>query len=103
VCGDEFEETIQKLENMRTLKLKSLILILITPFLFGACSNKGSSEQKKKFEEAVAFEQLTQSIPSRVSFYMEVITMDPTSEMGKAARERVDQLSRELAALNSTL
>ena len=93
----------QKTKNMKITIPKSLIFILIAPFLSVSCSNKGSAEQRKKFEEAVALESQTQSIPSRVSAYMEVVTIDPGSETGKAARERVEQLSKEMEALNTTL
>jgi hypothetical protein len=88
---------------MKTPKTITLMVTLCVPLLLGSCSNKGSAEQKKKFEEAVALESQTRSIPSRVSAYMEVVTIDPGSETGKAARERVEQLSKEMEALNTTL
>lgn len=59
-----------------------------------SCSRKGSAEQKKAFDRAVAHEQETYLRPSKQAAYMEVVAMDPTSEYGKAAAKRAEQLSK---------
>ena len=82
-----------------------IAVCLVALFTFTGCSRqgnaerRGSAEQITVFQQAVAFESQTPSIPDRQAAYMRVVAMDPTSEYGKAAAARVEQLSKELQSI----
>ncbi|MCK4819145.1 hypothetical protein KA005_25460 [bacterium] len=84
---------------MKKSRLKVSLLLVVALVAFAGCTRQGSAEQKSAFQQAVAIESQTQSIPARQAAYMKVVAMDPKSEYGKAAADRVAQLSREMESL----
>lgn len=66
-----------------------------------ACTREGSREQIAAFNQAVALEGQTQSIPDRQAAYMKVVAMDPGTKYGKAAATRVEQLNRQMESIMS--
>jgi len=84
---------------MKKTCLKVSLLLVVALVAFAGCTRQGSAEQKVAFQQAVALESPPQSISDLQAAYMKVVAMDPKSEYGKAAADRVAQLSREMESL----
>jgi hypothetical protein len=87
---------------MKTSSLLCLFVAILSLPLAG-CIREGSPEQISAFNNAVAFESQTHSIPGKQASYMKVVAMGPDTKYGKAASERVEQLNRQLESITGSL
>lgn len=78
--------------------LVQYLVVALAVFIAG-CTREGSHEQIAAFNEAVAVESKTQSLPEKQAAYMRVVAMDPGTKYGKAAAARVEQLSRQMESI----
>lgn len=76
-------------------------LIVVVSLFATACTREGSREQVTAFNEAVALESKTQSLPDKQAAYMRVVAMAPDTKYGKAAATRVEQLNRQMESIMS--
>ena len=90
-----------KSDSLDLIRTNRLVRLLVIPWALSAlgCTHQGGAKQKEAFSQAVAFEKQTQSIPDREAAYMAVIGMDPNTEYGKAASDRVAQLNSQMQAI----
>ena len=76
------------------IRRSALTILFVIGLTYVGCSRQGSAEQKIAFQNAVALESKPQSFSARQEAYMKVVAIDPGSEYGKAAAERVAQLNK---------